>query len=308
MITAKLAPDAMPARRRRLQADASLLLVAFIWGGAFVAQRVAALEVGVYLFTGLRFLLAALVLLPVAWWSRGERTGTAPMDRRSRSGVILAGLLLLLGAVFQQAGMLYTTAGNAGFITGMYVIFIPLILAIGWKQKLRPTIWLAAGLSLAGLYLLSTGGAPLWQVRLNPGDLLVLVSAIFWACHVILIGWLAQRLDVIQVAIGQFLVCGSLSTLLGLWLEPGAFPALLEHWWVVVYAGAISAGLGYTLQIAGQRYAPPADTAVILSLEAVFAALSGWLLLGEVLAPVQLAGCGIMLGGMLLSQAHVFRR
>jgi drug/metabolite transporter (DMT)-like permease len=111
-----------------------------------------------------------------------------------------------------------------------------------------------------------------------------------------------------RIAIGQFLVCGSLGTLLGLWLEEGALPAMLEYWWVVAYASVISVALGYTLQVAGQRFAPPADSAVILSLEAVFAALSGWLLLGEVLAPVQLVGCGIMLGGMLLSQSHLFRR
>jgi drug/metabolite transporter (DMT)-like permease len=308
MLTTMPTQDASLARRRRIQADASLLLVAMIWGTAFVAQRLAAMDGSVYLFNGLRFLLAALVLLPLAWRGDRGRSESATIDRRSQAGVLLAGLLLFLGATLQQAGLRYTTAGNAGFITGMYVIFIPIILSIGWKQKLRRTIWLAAGLSLAGLYLLSTSGAPLRQMSLNPGDILVFVSAIFWACHVILIDWLAQRLNVIRIALGQFLVCGSLSTLLGLWLEPGAPPTILDYWWVVLYTGAISAGLGYTLQVASQRYAPPADTAVILSLEAVFAALSGWLVLGEVLEPVQLLGCGIMFGGMLLSQAHLFRR
>jgi drug/metabolite transporter (DMT)-like permease len=114
--------------------------------------------------------------------------------------------------------------------------------------------------------------------------------------------------DVLFIAVGQYLACGLLNLTLGLVIERGVIPSMAEHWWIIVYTGIISVGLGYTLQAAGQRYAPPADAAIILSLEAVFAALFGWLFLEELLSPVQLLGCGIMLAGMLLSQAHLFRR
>ncbi len=140
----------------------------------------------------------------------------------------------------------------------------------------------------------------------NPGDLLVLASAVFWAFHVILIGFLVQRLDVLHLAVGQYLVCGLLNMLCGLLFEPWTAMPVAGAWWAVIYTGVVSVGLGYTLQVIGQRQAPPADAAILLSMEAVFAALFGWWLLGEQLNPVQLLGCGIMLAGMLLSQYPVF--
>jgi drug/metabolite transporter (DMT)-like permease len=289
---------------RRLSADLTLLLVAVIWGSAFVVQRVAALQVGVFLFNGLRFLLAALAMALLAWFVGRDRPVRWRLDRRSHLGVAAAGLLLFAGAAFQQAGLQYTTAGNAGFITGLYVVIIPLILAIVWRQPPPALTWLAAGLAVVGLYFLSTTG----QMRLNPGDALEVVGALFWALHVILIGMLAQRLDIWQIAIGQYLVCGLISVLIGFAIESHTLPALAESWWVVAYTGLLSVGVGYTLQVAAQRHAPPADAAIILSGEAVFAALCGWLFLGERLAPVQLLGCGIMLAGVLLAQAPLLKR
>jgi drug/metabolite transporter (DMT)-like permease len=291
--------DPALARRQRLQADLALLAVAAIWGSAFVVQRLAAIEVGVFLFNGLRFLLAALALAPLA----ATRVLTGPkmpgLSRRSLPGVILVGLLMAAAAALQQAGLQYTTAGNAGFITGLYVVLIPIFLALFWRQRLRRTIWLAALLAVTGLYLLSTGG----ELRLNRGDLLELAGAVLWALHVIFTGRLVQRLDVLHFAVGQYLVCGLASLALGLVFEAQALPALVEYSWAIAYAGLISVGLGYTLQAVGQRIAPPADAAIILSLEAVFAALAGWIFLGELLTPPQLLGCGIMLAGMLLAQA-----
>jgi drug/metabolite transporter (DMT)-like permease len=290
--------DLALARRQRLQADLALLSVAAIWGSAFVVQRLAAVEVGVYLFNGLRFLLAALVLAPLA----ATRVLTGPkmpgISRRSLPGVVLVGLLLAGAAALQQAGLQYTTAGNAGFITGLYVVLIPVFLALFWRQRLRRTIWLAALLAVIGLYLLSTGG----ELRLNRGDLLELAGAVLWALHVIFTGRLVQRLDVLHFAVGQYLVCGLVSLALGLIFEAQTLPALVEYSWAIAYAGLISVGLGYTLQAVGQRIAPPADAAILLSLEAVFAALAGWIFLGEILTPLQLLGCGVMLAGMLLAQ------
>jgi drug/metabolite transporter (DMT)-like permease len=296
----RIIADHSLARKQRLRADLTLLAVAAIWGSAFVVQRLAAVEVGVYLFNGLRFLVAALALAPLAISRRLTGPAMAGVSRKSLPGVILLGLLLTAGAALQQAGLKYTTAGNAGFITGLYVVFIPLFLGLFWRQHVQRITWAGAVLALIGLFLLSTGG----QFRLSLGDALELAGAVFWALHVIFIGRLVQRLDVLQIAVGQYLVCGLVSLSIGLVVESQVLPALVDKWWAIAYTGLVSVGLGYTLQAVGQRVAPPADAAIILSLEAVFAALAGWLFLGEMLGPVQLLGCGVMLLGMLLAQSE----
>lgn len=307
-----LAQDLPAPRRQRLRADLILLAVSLIWGLAFVVQRIAAAQIGVFLFTGMRFLVGAAVLIPLAIFSagrRGARNGeksplatTRPgISRRTLPGVVLLGLLMICGAAFQQAGLIYTTAGNAGFITGLYVVLIPIFLALFWKQRARPVIWVATLLAMVGLYFLSTGG----QLRFNKGDLLVLICAGFWSLHVIFLGNMVQKVNVLQLSIGQYLVCGTVGLVLGLVLEADTLPAMAEAWWVVAYTGILSVGVGYTLQAAGQRVAPPADAAIILSLEAAFAALSGWIILGETLSMLQLLGCGIMMAGMLLAQSDI---
>ncbi len=285
-------------RRSRLMADLTLLCVALIWGSAFVVQRIAAGQVGVFTFNGLRFLLGALALLPFV---RKQNSSGSGRDLLLTGGVILAGGLMAFGAAFQQAGLRYTTAGNAGFITGLYVVLIPLFLGVSMRRRPRLVIWLSALLAAAGLFLLSTGGV----LQVNQGDGLVFISSIFWALHVILIDWMVRRMDVLRFAFGQYLVCGALSLSLGFVLEPGSLIPTLEQWWLIAYTGVLSVGLGYTLQAVGQRVAPPADAAIILSLEAVFAAFSGWVFLNENLSPVQLTGCGVMLLGMLLAQSDV---
>jgi drug/metabolite transporter (DMT)-like permease len=296
-------------RKRRLWADLALLMVAFIWGIAFVVQRLAAAEVQAFTFNGVRFLLGALVILPLAFVRARRRTGSGEVTRTPGSlsdrylpGVLLAGVLLASGAAFQQIGIKYTTASNAGFITGLYVVLIPIFLSFGGRRKIpRPVVWIAALLSSLGLYLLSTGG----RFQINRGDILVMVSAVFWTLHVILIDWMVQRVEVMQFAAGQYIVCGLASLGLGLYLEPEALKPVASNWCLLAYMGVISVGLGYTLQAVGQRVAPPADTAIILSMEAVFAALGGWLFLGESLAKLQLLGCGIILLGMLLAQSDL---
>ena len=283
----------------RLKADLTLLLVSVIWGSAFVAQRVAAEHMGVYLFNGLRFLLGALVLLPLALRRQAQ---APPPTWKTLPWMLLAGALIFAGASLQQLGMRYTTAGNAGFITGLYVVLIPIILAVGWRQPPRPVIWIAAALATLGLFLLSTGG----RFALALGDALELAGAFMWAFHVILIGWLVLRVGVPQLAVAQYLICALLSLLIGLLIENNSIQQVAGAWWTVVYTGIFSIGVGYTLQAVGQKVAPPADAAILLSLEAAFAALAGWLFLDERLTAVQLAGCGLMLGGMLLAQAGAF--
>lgn len=291
------------ARFESLKAAGILLLVSIIWGSAFVAQRVAAQQAGIFFFNGLRFLLGALILLPFNRRRcplRSQGGQPLPPTRQRFSGIMLAGGLLFLGAAFQQWGLRFTTAGNAGFITGLYVVLIPIFLALGWRRWPRPFVWLAALLAAAGLYFLSTGG----RLALNAGDALELVGAVMWAFHVILIGSLVREVPVVSLAIGQYVVCGALNLVAGVVFEaqPAVFTGLIEAWWAVLYTGLLSVGLGYTLQAAAQRVAAPADAAIILSSEAVFAAAFGWLLLGEALTPLQILGCTLMLVSMLLAQ------
>ena len=278
----------------RIKADLVLLVVALTWGTVFVAQRVAAAQVGPFFYTGVRFLLGALTLLPFTW--RRLRS----LGRAGLWGGGLAGVILFAAAVLQQTGLRFTTAGKAGFITGLYVVLVPLFLALVWRQRAHWSVWCASLLAAAGLFLLSGLG----RLTLAPGDAWELAGAVAWACHIIVIGRFAPRADVLQLALVQYIVCGLLSTLLALGLEHQTLEGLATAWWSVVYAGVVSVGFAFTLQVAGQRRAPAADAAVILSMESVFAAISGWLFLGETLTAHQLLGCALMLAAMLLAQVH----
>lgn len=290
-------PEPMGHGSRRLRADLALLATAVVWGMAFVVCRMAAARTGSFLYNGARFLLGALTLLPFA----GARL--RGLTRVEVRGGALVGALLFVAAGLQQVGLRFTTAGKAGFITGLYVVFVPLCLALVWREWPRGSTWVASLLAAAGLFLLSA----VEQLALAPGDGLELVGAVFWAFHVILIGRLARRVDVARLALMQYLVCGLLSLTAGWLFESSTAPGLLSAWWAILYTGVLSVGLGYTLQLVGQRQAPPADASVILSGEAIIAALSGWLFLGERLAPWQLLGCGLMLAGMILAQASLWR-
>lgn len=277
---------------KRLWFDLALLGTAVIWGSAFVAQRMAAAHVGPFLYNGLRFLLGALVLLPVALVRRSWPT------RLEWRGGVLGGGILTGGAVLQQAGLEFTTAGKAAFITGLYVVLVPLLMAAIWREWPRKLTWVGVVLAVIGLYMLSGQG----RLTLAPGDGLELAGALLWASHVILIDRLVRRVDVWRLSVIQYAVCGLACTVLGLALELQTWPGLDVAWWTVVYGGVVSVGIGYTLQLLGQRGAPATDAVLVLSLEGVFAALFGWWFLGELLTPRQLAGCGLMLGGMLLVQ------
>ena len=283
-------------RGERLRADLTLLAAAVVWGSAFAACRVAAEQLGPFLYNGLRFALGALTLLPFV----GRRLRN--LTRLELWGGALAGTLLFSGSTLQQKGLQFTTAGKAGFITGLYVVLVPLFLALVWRQRPRGSSWVASLVAALGLYLLSA----VEQLALSPGDALELAGAVVWALHVILISRLAQRVDVLRLAWVQCVVCALLSLAFGIRLELHTLARLVDVWWAIAYTGVFSVGLGYTLQMLGQRHAPPVDASVILSLEAVFAALAGWLMLGEMLTAWQLLGCGLMLVGMLLAQAGTF--
>ena len=276
----------------RLKADLTLLLVAIIWGSAFVAQRVAGQMNSVYLFNGARYLLAALVVLPFV-----GRNNISPYSRAQLKWMFIAGFILFLGSAFQQVGVVYTTAGNAGFITGLYVVLVPIVLFIGWRERLHWLALAAVGLAVGGASLLSTGG----RFEVRAGDALELVSALFWAFHVVILGKFASQFESKSFSVGQLVVCGLLNLLVGLFVEK----SLPLDWTLaaaIAYTAFFSLGLCYTLQIWAQRHTPPADAALILSLESVFAVLAGWLLLDETLALIQILGCVLIFAAVILSQ------
>jgi drug/metabolite transporter (DMT)-like permease len=289
---------------KTLKAEVLLLLAAIIWGFAFVAQRVGMDHVGPFTYNGVRFVLGALSLLPLLWLGRRSAVPIAPGGWRPiLGGGLLAGLILFAGASLQQVGIVYTTAGKAGFITGLYVVIVPL-LGLLWGHHTPWSTWGGAALAVAGLYLLTLTD----ELTLAEGDGLVLIGALFWAGHVLVIGWLSGRhIEPVLLAGLQFIVCAVLSltvavvtedvTLAGLW--GGAMP--------ILYGGLLSVGVAYTLQVVAQRDAPPAHAAIILSLETVFAALGGWLLLDEILSGRGLLGCALMFAGMLVSQLGLGR-
>jgi drug/metabolite transporter (DMT)-like permease len=294
----------MPRRPAVLANDALLLLTAAIWGFAFVAQRAGMQHVGPLWFTAVRFALGSVSLLPLVLLRRRARPheeGAVPAARPARfnpiAAGILAGAVLSGGAILQQAGMVWTSAGKAGFITGLYVVLVPLVGLFrgeraGWAR------WLAALLALAGLFFLSVTRA----FTLERGDLLVLAGAFFWTAHVRLLGWLSPRTDPVALSCVQFAVCSLASGVAGLFFEAVRVESLLSAALPILYGGLLSVGVAYTLQVIAQRHAPPAHAAVLLSLETVFAALGGALVLGERLGPRGLFGCGLMFAAMIVSQ------
>ncbi|MFC1813723.1 DMT family transporter [Thermodesulfobacteriota bacterium] len=289
-------------KSKTLKSDALLLLTATIWGFAFVAQRAGMEYVGPFLFNGVRFALGSLVLVPFILRNRKKQHHTEenskdPSIRALTLGGGFAGLFLYIGASLQQVGLVYTTAGNAGFITGLYVVIVP-ILGLLWKQ--RPTFgtWIGAVLAAIGLYFLSITG----KFNISFGDLLELIGAFFWAAHVLILGWLSPRINSLKLAFTQFATCSILSLITAVIFEMISLQGIFQAAIPILYGGALSVGVAYTLQVVAQQYAHPAHAAILLSLEAVFAALGGWLFLDETFTSRGIFGCALMLSGMLLSQ------
>ncbi|MDR2159848.1 MAG: DMT family transporter [Treponema sp.] len=323
--------------KKALRADMLLLLTAGIWGAGFVAQRSGMEYVGPFTYNVLRFILGSLSLLPLIAYRRHVRR-KAGMTDRTAAGLVCraslgAGTFLFIAVAFQQLGLMFTTVGNSGFITGLYVVLTP-IFGIALKKKTGLPTWIGAVFTLTGLYFLSAAGH---QDAVNPGDLLTVASAVFWACHVLLIDRLVRRVDPLVLSSGQFGVCAlyalaaalalepsaaswaafispdhvlrpwkSISALLAL-SGPGPLPAaaLIGAAVPVLYGGLCSVGIAYTLQVVAQKDAPPAHATIILCLEGLFAALGGIIILGEKPGAFTILGSGLMLCGMIATQWEV---
>jgi len=287
---------------QHLKSDLLLLITGLIWGFAFVAQRIGMDHVGPFTFNGIRFALGSLSLIPLVMVTRRNHRSDKP-DPKGLSRVMiilsgcLTGLVLFLGASLQQVGLVYTTAGKAGFITGLYVVIVPVLWFFRGRQSGAGT-WIGAAMAAAGLYLLSVTSG----FTIQFGDLLEIVGAFFWASHILLISHFSKRIDPIVLSLIQFAFCSFCSLVTALVFETITLQGILNAGYPILYGGLGSVGIAYTLQVVAQRNAHPAHAAIILSLESVFAAVGGWLLLNEILSTRSKIGCALMFSGMLFSQ------
>lgn len=286
------------------QADALLLLTSMIWGFAFVAQRSGMAVIGPLAYSGVRFALGTLILIPVWFLVRRQaiKSGQTRLSRSLSPGqrwlnILLAGVILFVGSNLQQMGMVYTTASNAGFITCFYVVLVPIVgIFIGHPATWR--VWTGALLALGGLYVLSVGG----EFSISVGDMLVLIGAFVWTAHILVINRLASRMDALEIALGQFAVCAVLSLASAMVFEPRPFEGVAAAAIPILYGGIFSIGIAFTLQVIAQKRAHPARASIIMSMEALFAGIGGVLILGEALTLRLVIGGLAMLAGMILAQ------
>lgn len=297
---------------KKSSAGGALLLTlgAFIWGTAFVAQSMGMDYVGPCAFNGARSFIGSAALLPVIFAADKLRAakGPGPAGDSVNSwsnpvllkGGALCGLFLTVASLFQQAGLQYTTAGKAGFLTSLYIVIVP-VLGIFLGRKGGVKLWLAVALALVGAFLLSVAGEAL---SIQMGDALELCCALFFSFHILVIDKFSPQVDGIKLSCVQFAVAGLLSTAVAVLFERDSFtwPGLLASWGPLLYTGVLSSGVAYTLQIIAQKRLEPAAASLIMSLESVFAVLSGWLILSQPMSFRELLGCGLVFSGVILAQ------
>ena len=290
-----------------MKSNLLLLLTAVIWGFAFVAQRAGMEHIGPFTFNTARFTLGSVSLIPLLLINQRKKfepeSFLSLKDKNLLFGGIAAGTTLFLGATFQQSGLVYTEAGKAGFITGFYVILVP-FLGLFVKQKTSLLTWLGAIVAIIGLYFLGVNRS----LGVNFGDVLVLIGAFFWAIQILVIAFYSTKIEAFQLAFFQFVVCAVLSFIAAIISETIILSNILLASIPILYAGLFSVGIAFTIQVVAQREAHPANAAIIMSLEAVFAVIGGWLILNEVISVRELIGCILMFIGMVLSQLYLFKR
>lgn len=299
-------------KQSTLKSNILLVLTALIWGVAFVAQSVGMEYVGPFTFTCVRNILGGFFLIPCIYFMQNSKkkaaiqtadithppSDAAPQNKKDLiRGGILCGIALCFASMLQQYGISYTTVGKAGFITSLYIVIVP-ILGIFLKKKPRLLIWFSVILAVFGLYLLCMTG----NFTISTGDFLVLLCAIVFSIHILLIDHFSPKADGVKMSCIQFLTAGILSGAGMLILEKPALSSILAAWMPLLYAGILSCGVGYTLQIIGQKRTDPTVASLILSLESVFSVLAGWILLGQTLNNREMLGCAFVFIGIILAQ------
>ena len=275
----------------RLKADLLLFMVAIIWGTAFVAQGIAGQYGIAYLYNGVSFMLAGLILIPFI-------PRNTKISKEQWKWMLIAGVVLCIATALQQVGLLFTKVANASFLTSLYAVFTPFLLWIGFRERPHWVDLIAVSLAGIGAFMLSTGG----QFQVKAGDALELSGSLFWALHFVVLGKYASRFESISFASGHFIMSGFINFIIGLFVEDVSTLSALPLLGAILYRATLSIGIGYTLQVWGQKHTPPTDAALILGLEAVFAVLAAWLILKQTLFPVQIIGCVMIFVAVLVSQ------
>ena len=288
--------------KKQMISAAELLLTAFIWGVAFVAQSVGMDYIGPFTFNCVRSLIGGMVLIPLILFLRRKEQKNGNEEIRNYrkntiAGGICCGFFLAVASSFQQFGIMYTTVGKAGFITALYIVIVP-ILGIFMKKKVAPIVWASSVIAIIGFYMLSISG----QVSINKGDILVLICAVLFSLHILVIDHFSPRGDSVAISCIQFFTSGIICGIGMLLFENPQISDIIEAYVPILYAGIMSCGVAYTLQIVGQKNMDPTVASLILSLESVFSALAGWLILGQSLSVKELIGCGLVFAAVLLAQ------
>ena len=293
-------------KRGELLHTLALLVCAAIWGSAFVAQSVGAEYVGAFTFLAVRNWIAVVFLIPVIYvrdtiLRKRGRPSVRPANRTQRrcllTGGAACGFFLCAASAFQQVGIRYTTTAKAGFITALYVVIVP-ILSVFFGKSVKSRIWMCVALAVLGLYLLCMRG----ELSLSFGDGVVLVCAFLFACQIMTVDYFAPQVDTVRLSQTQFLVTALLSTVCMLLFEDLSTDSLIRALPSIAYAGVMSSGVAYTLQIIGQQNLNPAIASITMSLESVFAALAGWIVLGQSMTVRELAGCVLMFAAIIFAQ------
>ncbi|MBQ6875384.1 MAG: DMT family transporter [Lachnospiraceae bacterium] len=285
-----------------------LLLTAFIWGMAFTAQSAGMDYIGPFTMNCARSILGGLALLPLIAWNQARQrkkaeTGTDTNWRATVIGGICCGVILAVASALQQIGIIYTTVGKAGFITTLYIVMVPLV-GVFWRKKIAGRVWFSVALAAVGMYLLCMNES----FTVNPGDMYVFFCAVAFTGHILVIDHFSPKADGVAMSCIQFFTCAVLSGIAMLVAETPTWENIFAAAVPILYAGIMSSGVGYTLQIIGQKYTEPTVASLIMSLESVFAVLGGWMILGEKLSGRELLGCAVVFVGIILVQLPERRR
>ena len=284
--------------KKKILSALMLVFTAMIWGFAFVAQRVGAESVGAFVFNGLRFALGAVSLIPVYLIFEREKFNKEKF-KKTLIAALVCGTVLFIASALQQYGIELTkSAGKAGFITGLYTVLVPIIAFIIYKQKNSIGVWIGAVLAVSGLFLLSVNE----RFTVEFGDVLLLIGAFFWAAHILVIDKFIGGVSPLRFASLQFAVCAALNLIFAIFFDTFDLGAIMTALVPLLYGGLGSVGVAYTLQIIGQKNSEPTTAAIIFSLESVFSAIGGATILGEEMSARGYIGCGLIFGGIILSQ------
>lgn len=276
-----------------LKSSFLLLLTAFIWGSAFVAQSVGMEYIKPCTFLCIRSLLGAVVLIPVMLFMKIKVNNSKGYLKAG----FICGIILCISSLLQQYGIMYTTVGKAGFITALYIIIVPLM-GLAFRRKPHKILWLCVALAIIGLYFLCINE----KSKFSFGDVLVFLCAVGFAFHIMAVDYFCGKYNGVVLSVIQYTVCGVVCIIPMLLLDSPKISYIIEGWRTVAYAGILSTGVGYTLQIIAQKNVNPTTASLIMSMESVFAVISGWVLINQKLSEREIFGCALMLCAIILSQ------